>query len=137
MGDWPRIIREVLGMIRKGWSPAVRFAMPGFLVGMACCWALGSGHPPVARAQAAVPAEASGTLAFTSFEPGSSTQWLYVVDTRTQAFAVYRVDPRNPKGAVKLEAARQYRWDLKLAEYNNQPPEVAAVESMVGHTTKK
>ena len=32
---------------------------------------------------------------------------------------------------MKLEAARHYRWDMKLAEYNNQQPEVAAVESMV------
>jgi hypothetical protein len=44
---------------------------------------------------------------------------------------VYRVDPQNPKGSLKLEAARQYRWDLKLAEYNNLPPEVSAIESMV------
>ena len=35
-------------------------------------------------------------------------------------------------GAVKLEAARQYRWDLKLAEFNNQALEVATIESMVG-----
>ena len=34
------------------------------------------------------------------------------------------------KGAVKLEAARPYRWDLKL-EYNNLPPEARDVETMV------
>ncbi len=55
-----------------------------------------------------------------------------MIDTKAQALAVYRVDPQNPKGSVKLEAARQYRWDLKLAEYNNQPPDVASIESMVG-----
>jgi len=58
-------------------------------------------------------------------------QLLYLVDTRGHAFAVYRIDPTNPKGTVKLEAARHYQWDLKLAEYNNQPPEVAAIESTV------
>jgi hypothetical protein len=58
-------------------------------------------------------------------------QLLYIVDTRTQAFAIYRVDARDAKGAVKLEAARQYRWDLRLAEFNNQAPEVATIESMV------
>jgi hypothetical protein len=95
---------------------------------------MGSGHSPLARAQAAPAAgmEASGTIAFTSAGPGTA-QWLYIVDTRNQAFAVYRVDPQDPKGSVKLEAARQYRWDLKLTEYNNRPPEVAAIESMVGH----
>jgi hypothetical protein len=57
---------------------------------------------------------------------------LYLIDTRNQSFAVYRVDPQDPKGTLKLEATRQYRWDLKLGEFNNQPPEVAAVEAMVG-----
>ena len=58
---------------------------------------------------------------------------LYLIDTKAQAFAVYRVEPTGPKGSgtVKLEAARQYRYDLKLSEYNNQPPEVSAVEAMV------
>ena len=44
---------------------------------------------------------------------------------------VYRIDPSNPKGMIKLEAARQYQWDLKLSEYNNLPPDVAAIESTV------
>jgi hypothetical protein len=60
---------------------------------------------------------------------------LYLVDPQAQSFAVYRVDPGGQKGIVKLEAARHYRWDLKLAEYNNQPPEVGAIESMVRTTT--
>lgn len=74
--------------------------------------------------------EASGTLALVS-SPAGSTQWLYLIDTRSRAFAVYRVDPSNPKGSVKLEAARQYQWDLKLEHYNNQPPEPAAIEATV------
>jgi len=64
--------------------------------------------------------------------PGGG-QIVTVVDTKAQAFAVYRIDPQNPKGTVKLEAVRQYRWDLKLTEYNNLPPEVTAIESMVGN----
>ena len=59
---------------------------------------------------------------------------LYLIDTKSQAFAIYRVEPSsNPRGSgsVKLEAARKYRWDLMLSEYNNLPPEVRAVESMV------
>ena len=57
---------------------------------------------------------------------------LYLIDTRTQAFAVYRVDPSDPNGAVKLEGTRQYRWDMQLSEYNNTEPNVVAVQSMVG-----
>jgi hypothetical protein len=104
-------------------------------------WAAGEGRGPVARAQTSavterpkLPAppggEPSGTIAFTATTAGTA-QWLYLIDTRAHAFAIYRVDPTNPKGTVKLEAARQYQWDLKLAEYNNQPPEVAAIESTV------
>jgi hypothetical protein len=63
--------------------------------------------------------------------PTAAGQWLYLIDTRSRAFAIYRIDPSNPKGSVKLEAARQYQWDLKLEHYNNQAPEPGAIESMV------
>jgi len=82
------------------------------------------------RGSATPPVESSGTVAFSS-TAGGNAQLLYLIDTRARAFAVYRVDPSNPKGTVKLEAARQYQWDLKLAEYNNLPPEVTAIESTV------
>ena len=87
---------------------------------------------PVDRSRGAAtpPVESSGTVAFSS-PAGGNAQFLYLIDTRARAFAVYRVDPSNPKGTVKLEAARQYQWDLKLSEYNNLPPEVAAIESTV------
>jgi hypothetical protein len=86
------------------------------------------------QAQATPPGPSgNGTFAFTSALPGSTPgQLLYLVDTRSQSLAVYRVDPQDPKGALKLEATRQYQWDLKLGEFNNQPPEVSAVEGMVG-----
>ncbi len=74
--------------------------------------------------------EANGTLAMVTSPPGS-VQWLYLVDTKSRAFAIYRLDPSSTKGSVKLEAVRQYQWDLKLEHYNNQAPEPAAIESMV------
>ncbi len=120
------------------WGPGARYGGCGLLLGLALAYALGSGQNPMVRAQspAAPHAESAGTIAFTTASPDAG-QLLYVVDTRTQAFAVYKVDPRDPKGAVKLEAARQYRWDLKLAEFNNQAPEVATIESMVGSGSRK
>ena len=74
--------------------------------------------------------DANGTLALVT-SPAGSGQWLYLIDTKTRAFAIYRVDPSNPKGALKLEAARQYQWDLRLEHYNNQAPEPAAIEATV------
>lgn len=136
-------------MPMHGWSGWVRYGLPGVVLGAALATWLG-GREPSARAQGpgggsiplplpverarpgATPAvaESSGTIAF-STPAGGSAQLLYLIDTRARALAVYRVDPANPKGTVKLEAARQYQWDLKLSEYNNLPPEVAAIESTV------
>jgi len=59
------------------------------------------------------------------------TQWLYLIDTKDRAFALYRIDPTNSKGVVKLEASRQYKWDLKLEHYNNQAPEPDAIKATV------
>ena len=127
-----------MGSFRE--SPWVRFGFPGLLAGLALAALVGGWQAPEAHGQLApganlaAGAEGSGTIAFTSPGPGM-TQFLYMVDTKAQSFAVYRVDSSGSKGSVKLEAARHYRWDLKLAEYNNQPPEVGAVESMVRTTT--
>jgi hypothetical protein len=117
-------------------SPAARFGIPGLVLGLCLPWVVSGGRFP-SRAAAATPqAEASGTVVVTSNSPRGD-QILYLIDTKNQAFAVYRVDPQNPKGAVKLEAARQYRWDLRLAEFNNLPPDVAAIESMVGNSSRR
>ncbi len=134
-------------MALRGCGSWVRYGLPGVVLGVVLAWGL-EGRGPVARAQgpgsnlpmlpqidrtrgtATPPVESSGTVAFSS-PAGGNAQLLYLIDTRAHAFAVYRVDPSNPKGTVKLEAARQYQWDLKLAEYNNLPPEVAAIEATV------
>lgn len=119
-------------MLVLHWRQVFGYGLPGLVVGVALAfWAGGRGVS--AQAQVGVPGvEANGTIAFTSTTGGSS-QMLYLIDTRNQSFAVYRVDSQGGRGAgsVKLEAARQYRYDLKLSEYNNQPPEVSQVEAMV------
>ena len=120
-------------MTSKHWGGAAAYGLPGLVVGLGLAW-WGGSHGPTARAQAAAPPGGpNGTIAFTTTSNGSSAQMLYLVDTKNQAFAVYRVDPTNPKGggSVKLEAARQYKYDLQLNEFNNQQPEVSAVEGMV------
>jgi hypothetical protein len=48
-----------------------------------------------------------------------------------QLFVAVEPNNSNRSGTVKLEAARQYRYDLKLSEFNNQPPEVSQIEGMV------
>jgi hypothetical protein len=126
----------------------VRYGLPGLLLGLALAaggrgggrelWAQGP-HPapssvpmPVSpafdRSRGTPGGEAGGTIAFTTSTNGT-VQLLYLIDTRSQAFTIYRVD--STKGTVKLDAARQYGWDLKLTGYNNLGPEVTAIESMV------
>ena len=72
----------------------------------------------------------AGTLALIA-DPTGPIQWLYLIDTKQKSFALYRIDPMNPKGSVKLEASRKYRWDLELDEYNNQGLEPSDVEARV------
>lgn len=118
----------------RGRGRGLKFAAGGLAVGLALAWwAGGAGRGASAQGQPGVPGvEANGTIAFTS-SLGGTSQRLYLIDTRSQSFAVYRVDAQGAQGggSVKLEAARQYRYDLKLTEYNNQPPEVNQVEAMV------
>lgn len=120
-------------------TPAVRSGLLGLALGLAAAWLLARGHSSVLQAQAQPrPTETAGTVAFAvNAQAPESGQFLYLVDTKTQAFAVYKINPRDPKGAVKLEGARQYRWDLRLAEFNNQEPQVATIESMVGGSTPR
>jgi hypothetical protein len=119
-------------MTRTGATAFLRPAGMGLLAGIMVTVVWLGGRPHTIQAQAAPPpAGTSGTIAFTTAGPGTA-QMLYLVDTRAQSVAIYRVDPNEVKGTLKLEAARQYGWDLKLGEFNNQPPEVAAVEAMVG-----
>jgi hypothetical protein len=119
------------------WGGLARYGLPGLVAGLILASWLG-GQGPAARAQVTPISDSNGTIAFTTAVNGSSSQMLYVIDTKSKAFAVYRVEPTSPKnsGSVKLEAARQYQYDLKLSEFNNQPPEVSSIEAMVKSMAK-
>jgi hypothetical protein len=129
----------------------VRYGLPGLILGIGLVWFSGGRGPEVAaqtgpggpRAVSSGPAEANrsgtqkpvaggevnGTLALIT--TSGPSQWLYLVDTKDRAFALYRIDPTNTNGVVKLEASRQYKWDLKLEHYNNQAPEPDAIKATV------
>jgi hypothetical protein len=146
-------------MVMRVPSGMVRFGLPGLVLGIALCWSAGDRGPEVraqtdrgggtsgqtassrsaevTRPQATRPSvtgESNGTLAMITGAPGAGgnqTQWLYLIDTKNRSFALYRIDPTSSKGIVKLEASRQYEWDLKLEHYNNQPPEPDAIKATV------
>jgi hypothetical protein len=137
-------------------SGVMRFGLPGLVLGLALSWVMGTRGPEVSaqtgsgpvppaptgrpgrpaeatRSQASkaiVSGETGGTLALLTNAVGPA-QWLYLIDTKKRAFAVYRIDPTNSKGTVKLEASRQYRWDLELEQFNNSEPAPSEIEAMV------
>ena len=141
----------------RGWGGVARYGLPGLLLGLALASGgrggvrelRAQGPPSQAPSSSAnvmagpmpvapgfdrsrghlAGGEAAGTVAFTTTTGNGGIQLLYLIDTKSQAFAIYRVD--STKGNVKLDAARQYGWDLKLAEYNNSGAGVTAIESMV------
>jgi len=134
-------------MSLRQWSAVARFGGPGVVLGLALAWSIG-GQRGV-HAQGSLPArpdrplpvapspvgESGGTLAMISALPGgngATGQLLYLIDTKSRAFAVYRIDPTHTKGTIKLEGVRQYHhWDMKLAEFRNQEPDVLSIESAV------
>jgi hypothetical protein len=131
----------------------VRYGLPGLLLGIGLALVAGGRGPEVAaqtgsggvgtaspgsgrsaESNKAAPrpsagGEVNGTLALIT--TAGLSQWLYLIDTKDHAFALYRIDPTNSKGIVKLEASRQYKWDLKLEHYNNQAPEPDAIKATV------
>jgi hypothetical protein len=136
----------------------LRYGLPGMVLGVALCWGAGTRGPEAAAqtdrgggsaaqtsparspeaarvqpARQSTMGESNGTLALISGATGvpGQAQWLSLIDTKNRAFALYRIDPMNSKGIVKLEASRQYEWDLKLEHYNNQPPEPDAIKATV------
>jgi len=145
-------------MVMRMAGGMARYGLPGLVLGVALSWVAavrgpeasaqtdrgGASTPQAGAARSAEPArpqaarpnttgESNGTLALITGGPGGAggTQWLYLIDTKARAFALYRIDPTNSKGVVKLEASRQYEWDLKLEHYNNQPPEPDAIKATV------
>ena len=149
-------------------SGLARFGLPGLRMGIAIAWGAsfrgeeaaaqqtpsasarstysgpqGQSRPEVTKSQSAKTVtgnDQAGTLALIANSTGpTQCQWLYLIDTKQKSFALYRIDPGNPKGSVKLEASRKYRWDLELDEYNNQGLEPSDVEARVRaltHTTR-
>ena len=106
------------------------YGLPGAFLGLALAWALGIAPPRGVQADAASGMTGS-MIALSVAAPGDvAASRIVLIDTKAQSMAVYKIDSGRG-GAIKLEAARRIGSDLKLSEYNNLPPEVAAVEAMV------
>jgi hypothetical protein len=52
--------------------------------------------------------------------PDGKAQMLTVIDPRQQALSVYRIDLSS--GKIALQSVRNFRWDLQMSHFNNEPP---------------
>ncbi len=133
-----------------------RFGLPGLLLGIALAWVSGvrgpeaaaqtgpgglasansgvgsvRGRQPSRRRRGRSPGEMSnGTLALITSGAGRPNGSISSTPRTAPSPSTASI-PTNSKGIVKLEASRQYKWDLKLEHYNNQAPEPDAIKATV------
>lgn len=139
-------------MSGQAWMSWVRYGLPGVLLGLAMAWMISGRIDPVAQAQTpgqpgprvANPpispgtprggvvsqGENNGTIVMRTTNAQDGSEWLYLIDTREQVFAIYRMEPSD-RGLIKLIGVRKYSWDLKVTEWNNLPPDVNAIQAAV------
>ena len=131
----------------RQWSSAARFGGPGVLLGLALAWLLSGQRGVHAQASSASAvdrarpvaagqvADSGGTIAMIAplhtGSPEGTAQRLYLIDTKSRAFAVYRIDPTHDKGTIKLEGVRKFHWDMQLEAFNNQEPDVHTIATAV------
>ena len=116
---------------------AVRSAAAGVAVGATLAWVLASVAQAPAQVGEQTPGSSAGfaspgqTIAFaTDPQRADQAPLLFIIDTQTRTFSVYRVDAQKG-GKTKLLSVRQYGWDQQLSQYNNEPPEVRDIEQML------
>lgn len=110
------------------------FGLPALVLGLLLGWYAVGGSQVQAQNNPpgkSGPLEGS-TLAFTTGALGSE-QRLFLIDTKKQVFAIYKVDV---KGLIRLESARNYQADMELSEFNNAEPKVATIRESVGLRAK-
>lgn len=70
----------------------------------------------------------SGLMALPSTS-ADNAQLVTLVDSRTRAMAVYRIDPST--GKIKLLSVRNINWDLQVLELNSENPLPQEIRSLL------
>ncbi|MGL5096950.1 MAG: hypothetical protein ACRDD1_15265 [Planctomycetia bacterium] len=112
-------------MQRQGWLLAA-----GAAIGVGGGWCLGWTNGGAAVVRAAPMTEPAGLIALTASAAGSKNalQLVYLVDPQAKVLSVYEYDAAKSK--MKLAAVRHFGPDHQLAEFNNESPSVAEIESL-------
>lgn len=104
----------------------------GFVVALAVLLLLSGRGPRFIRPAHAATRGGAGPndlTVFTAPAEARGQQLLYIVDPHQQTFCLYRLDEQE--GTIKLEAARNFRWDLQFREFNNLPPTVESIRKQL------
>lgn len=90
------------------------------------------GYPQAIPAPQRMPyAEAAGDGGLVALNGPSAdnAQLVTVLDTKTRAMAVYRVDATN--GNIKLLSVRNLHWDLQVMQLNSENPQPQEIRTLL------
>ena len=74
-------------------------------------------------------ANAEGSVIALSAPSADNASQITVIDPRTRAMAVYRVD--SVSGKIKLLSVRNINWDLQLMQLNSESPLPQDIRSLI------
>src|SRR4051794_11108898 len=85
--------------------------------------------PPVALGQMQASIAGGGGVFVMPAQFSKDTYGCYLLDVDAQTLAVYRYEPLEKQ--LRLAAARNFRWDRKLANFNTALPSPLEVKEML------
>jgi hypothetical protein len=109
-------------------------AVLGTLIGAGLLFAAAGavGYPPGAPTPQRAPFEqiaGEGGLVAVSGPSADNGQLVTVIDTKTRAMAVYRID--SAAGRIKLMSVRNLNWDLQVMQLNSESPLPQEIRSLI------
>ncbi len=108
--------------------PAAQWALVAVLSIIAACLLMEVGFG-AASATAQVTSVGGGDVLVVGGQITKDSYGLYLVDTKRQALAVYQWLPASRK--LRLMAARTFKFDIQLDEYNADKPTPSEVNRLV------
>jgi len=101
-------------------------------LGGLCLFFIGSKAGPAADAQAELPAAAEGGILVIPVQIERDSYGLAMVDTVGQTLWVYELNSRGPaQNRLKLLAARSWRYDRLLQQYNTSEPKPEQIKMLL------
>jgi len=108
--------------------PIVQWVLVALLAVIAACLLIEVGIG-IAPAAAQVTSVGGGDVLVVGGQITKDSYGLYLVDTKKQALAVYQWLPASRK--LRLMAARTFKFDIQLDEYNADKPTPSEVKTLV------